>query len=110
MRYRLVKSFKFILDFYGYELWESNGEIIFGVSGENGKWGQRLKCWATPNNHNYLRITRILRSMTLLGCPEYAKMFLEDLKSLWLGNKSCFDFQEYKEGCTLWYWEQACEV
>ena len=23
--------------------------------------------WLTPNNHNYLRITRILRSLTLLG-------------------------------------------
>jgi len=104
-KYSLYKSFLLMLDFYGYVFWITDGEpFIYPRNLSN-----RLKNWATPNNHNYLRITRILKSMTLLGCPEYAKMFLEVLKELW---ETCrpdsFGNQKYEEGCTLWYWQQAC--
>jgi hypothetical protein len=36
----------------------------------------------TPNNHNFLRISRILRSCSLLGLAAEAAAFLEALEAL----------------------------
>ena len=32
----------------------------------------RIKVWLSPGNHNYLRISRILKSATMLGFRPYA--------------------------------------
>jgi hypothetical protein len=38
--------------------------------------------WLTPGNHNFLRITRILRCLTLLGLAADARAFLAALERL----------------------------
>ena len=38
------------------------------------------KEWAKPFNHNLLRITRVIRSLALLGLPDVAIKFREDAK------------------------------
>ena len=38
--------------------------------------------WLTPNNHNYLRMTRIIKSLKLFGMEEYAYMLYEALYDL----------------------------
>ena len=45
-------------------------------------WEQR-KGWLTPHNHNYLRITRILTSLGLLGLEDYARAFLAALAGVY---------------------------
>ena len=39
------------------------------------------KPWAMPFNHNLLRITRIIRSLALLGLPDVASQFRDDAKT-----------------------------
>jgi len=43
----------------------------------------KAKVWLSPGNHNYLRITRILRSLTLLGLEAEAKAFLDCLAEIY---------------------------
>lgn len=38
--------------------------------------------WLTPGNHNFLRITRILRCLRLLGLDAEARDFLQQLEAL----------------------------
>jgi Opioid growth factor receptor (OGFr) conserved region len=69
LRDRLRISWKRMLRFYG---------LIF-VEGESGtvqraaNFQMRARNWITPHNHNHLRITRILRSLRLLGLEAEAK-------------------------------------
>lgn len=38
--------------------------------------------WATPGNHNFLRITRVLRCLTLLGLAGDARAMLAQLREV----------------------------
>jgi hypothetical protein len=44
---------------------------------------ERAANWLHPGNHNHLRITRILKSLTLLGLREDAEAFLECLEAIY---------------------------
>jgi hypothetical protein len=41
--------------------------------------------WLTPANHNFLRLTRIMKSMTLLGLRSCAQALLACLEQLYRG-------------------------
>jgi hypothetical protein len=71
----LIESFVRFLTFLGLT-WE--GENI--VKGENFN-SRRLYCWDGVN-HNWLRITRCLTSLKLLGCERYARKLYDCLKHL----------------------------
>jgi Opioid growth factor receptor (OGFr) conserved region len=98
LRERLSRSFKLMLSFYGLQC-DDAGEERHISKGKD--FGQRSQTWLTPGNHNYLRITRILTSLRLLGLEEYAGAFLAFLE------------QQYKEegerigDTTFWYWQRA---
>jgi hypothetical protein len=59
--------------------------------------------WINKDNHNYLRISRIIRCLALIGLEEFAKEFYSGAKKL----------VEHNEGevsdKTLEYWEAAAE-
>jgi hypothetical protein len=42
----------------------------------------RVKEWAWEFNHNFLRITRILKSMRLMGRPEYSEALFDALEEI----------------------------
>ena len=69
LRQNLRKSFERILTFLGLTQ-TADGKIVAGPNFA----ARKSDVWAMPN-HNWLRITRILRSLTLLGLPDEAKMF-----------------------------------
>ncbi len=49
---------------------------------ESADFARRAPVWLYPGSHNFLRISRILRCLRLLGLPEEAAAllaFLEDL-------------------------------
>ena len=71
----LAESFKVILKFYGFEIYDSIN-IMIGFSTD---FTERSKIWITPGNHNFLRITRILKCLILLGQTKYAMEFLNVL-------------------------------
>jgi hypothetical protein len=80
LRARLRDSFIRILSFYGFELQEEGDKArvvrgsFFNVAARN---------WVTRYNHNHLRITRIIRSLRVLGLESEATAFYEALKELY---------------------------
>lgn len=57
---RLRQSFLRMLRFYGLEF--QDGAVLAGAD-----FAARSGNWLSPGNHNHLRLTRILRSLRLLG-------------------------------------------
>jgi len=56
-------------------------------------FAERAKNWVTPGNHNHLRITRVLKSLRLLGLEPETAGFFECLAFLaisgaWLKRRS----------------------
>lgn len=93
----LLRSLKFMLRFYGYQLSEDNMTIT-----KSTDFDVRTKKWLTPFNHNYLRISRILKSLVVLGQKEIAKEFLNHLEELYDENHNLI-------GNSIIHWRKALE-
>jgi hypothetical protein len=52
---------------------------FYGLDGATA----RQASWLTPGNHNMLRLTRIIRSLHLLGLDEEAAALLRDLETIY---------------------------
>lgn len=69
------KNFRFSLElmweFYGFRI-SDNGSLE-----RTERWEERRDNWLTRDNHNLLRITRILRSSMLCGFIQEAQVFLD---------------------------------
>jgi hypothetical protein len=79
LRANLRRSFARQLAFYGFALTDEprvTRAADFPAKAAN---------WLTPMNHNFLRITRILRSLTLLGLGGEARAFLAALEEVYAG-------------------------
>lgn len=68
LRASLRTSFLRMLEFYGLE-WR-DGEVCESPRFAGAAWN-----WLSPGNHNHLRITRILKCLTLLGLAGEARAF-----------------------------------
>jgi hypothetical protein len=88
------RSLRVMLDFYGLAI---AGTEILRVP----TFGGRSKNWLRPNNHNFLRLTRILKSLTLLGYDERARQLLECLIGIDAKVPGVIG------GTTLQYWRDA---
>lgn len=75
LRAHLHASFLRMLRFYGLALGDD------GIVGPAPNWSQR-NAWFRLGGHNDLRITRILRSMTVLGLGAEARALLDCLERL----------------------------
>ena len=71
---RLQQAFELMLSFYGLQQ-EPKPSGEFRVT-RSADFEQRARNWLTPGNHNHLRITRILKSLGLLGLRPQADAFL----------------------------------
>lgn len=92
IRERLLRSLELMLDFYGFSLdWKT-----ITVSQTDPK------AWP-PTYHNYLRITRILKSLTICGLNEYAVAFYNALLSV-------PDIEIDIPQTTLDYWKDAIYI
>ena len=69
-RPRAVAALVRMLEFYGMELDADLEEPTIARSAD--EFARRRSVWMTPGNHNYRRITRMLASLQILGCPQYA--------------------------------------
>jgi hypothetical protein len=91
----LMKSFERILAFLGLSL-SDKGEV---VEGQN--FTSRIpSVWASPN-HNWLRISRILRSLTLLGMAAQAQAIYEWLDATYTSRKFPISADTFR------YWTEA---
>jgi len=77
LKTRLRQSFELMLAFYGLAVKQHEGLITVQPA---DTFALRAENWLTPGNHNFLRITRILKSLTLLGQEDLARAFLECLR------------------------------
>ncbi len=73
----LHASFRQMLDFYGFCLREGEGQMTIERS---PGWKARFENWMTPENHNFLRITRIMTSLRTLGLATQVRALLTALE------------------------------
>jgi opioid growth factor receptor-like protein len=67
---RLLVSLEVMLDFYGLKLSEPSPVAPEIVKADH--YPQRQKVWQSELNHNYLRLTRMIESLRLLGLEGYS--------------------------------------
>jgi len=94
IRANLLESFRLMLGFYGFRLDEESKAVLKADDFED-----RAANWLVIGDHNHLRITRILKCLTLCGLGEYATAFLKALLEV-------ADPREVSDE-TVWYWKQA---
>ena len=75
LRNELLKSWQVFLTFYGLRC---EGQVVCLAT----NFPARKKVWLKTGNHNHLRISRILRSLTLLGLESQAQSMLKCLETL----------------------------
>jgi hypothetical protein len=78
LRRELLESFALMLSFYGFRLAHGTTRIERAPNAT-----ERIAEWLGPSNHNFLRLTRIMRSLTVLGLEEYARSLLSQLEHLY---------------------------
>jgi hypothetical protein len=97
LRKNLERSLRVMLDFYGLAI---AGHEILRVP----TFGARSRNWLTPHNHNFLRLTRILKSLSLLGLLDRATQLLaclEEIARLRAGVISDETLRYWREAVTL---------
>jgi len=98
---KLRISFLRLMNFFGLEA--RSGEQITVTRAPN--FAAKATVWLSPGNHNHLRITRILRSLSVLGLEAEAKVFFDCLSKIYEDeqNKPVPAISDE----TLLYWREA---
>jgi hypothetical protein len=78
LRENLRASLVRMLAFFGFRLLEDEPFRVVPAA----DFAERAQNWLTPANHNHLRITRILKSLRLLGLEEEAAALFRCLEGL----------------------------
>jgi Opioid growth factor receptor (OGFr) conserved region len=92
----LLESFVVMLRFYGFRLARDPTRIERAPNFE-----ARVAEWLRPGNHNFLRLTRIMRSLTVLGLPDCARGLLGQLEQLYSEHPQIIG------GRTIDFWRRA---
>lgn len=98
LRKTLRQSFELMLQFYGLELQRGDENPVVARS---DNFVPRSNVWLTSSNHNFLRISRILRSLSLLGLHDHAVAFLKCLEDIYVEEPQTIGEM------TLGYWRRA---
>lgn len=80
LRERVGDAVDRILAFYGFE--RNTDEAGGPVIEQARDFPERSRVWLTPGNHNFLRITRILKFLVLIGMEPLARAFWRALAEL----------------------------
>ena len=94
LRAQLLASLDKMLGFYGFE--RNNLSII-----RSNSWEERSRNWLRLGNHNHLRLTRILKSLLILGLKDYAYALFEALNAVFPEKSSAIS------ATTMGYWKRA---
>ena len=101
LRKALLQSFRMMVRFYGLDMWEGRPAVKIARGAD---FAARRHVWLTRGNHNFLRISRILRSLTLLGLGGHASAFLRSLEGIYGEEASIIG------DTTMGYWRRAAKV
>lgn len=101
LRLRLFKSFKVMLKFYGLQCskWDSPSVEV----SKSEEYELRKEKWINSRNHNYLRITRILTSLRILGLSNYAIAFFNCLSKIYEESSQKIEPETYN------FWRNAVD-
>lgn len=99
LKQNLLKSLVLMLNFYGLKLLSNDPNFIEIVKNEN--YLARKKEWINPRNHNYLRLTRILTCLKLLGLESYSQALFKCLSEIYQEEQSAIGSETYN------YWKNA---
>lgn len=77
LKNQVLRSFRRMLSFYGLQMDERTKVISRAPN-----FAARAPVWLPGTYHNFLRITRIITSMGLLGLPEYSRSFFNILQDI----------------------------
>ncbi|KKR95676.1 MAG: Opioid growth factor receptor (OGFr) conserved region [candidate division TM6 bacterium GW2011_GWE2_41_16] len=104
----LRKSFDTMLDFYGIKYNTAHTALERNMENEKtrfglGGWNSRSANWLTKNNHNYLRITRIITCLHLFGLKQEATLFFDFLNQLYQDSQ----YKKMIGKTTFDYWFRA---
>ena len=102
LRNQLAINFDRMARFYGFDVTHAD-EHSTVVPAAN--FNEQTANWLHARNHNLLRITRILKCLTILGQPELARAFFNALDLLYK-SKSGIEIGE----TTFLYWKNALRV
>lgn len=98
LKNQVLISFQRMLSFYGLQM---NAATKMIIRAPNFRVNSAV--WLTPGNHNFLRITRMIRSMDLLGLSDYSKSFFSIMQDIRIheGRGIISDY-------TFRLWQSAC--
>jgi len=96
----LIFSLSLMLRFYGLKI-ENSGSSPVKITIDPASFPDRKQQWLHWGNHNHLRISRILRSLSLLGLEEYAQGFFQCLEQIYRIEKGSIT------RLTFSYWQEA---
>lgn len=82
LKHRLLKSFNVMLDFYGMAMTDLDGKVTV-VAVPSCVVPGASPHWLAPHDHNFLRITRMLSCLTILGLPGHAMAMFAYLDGLY---------------------------
>ena len=94
----LLKSFSVLLHFYGLLLTDTYEKIVVEKS---DSCPERKREWVNLPDHNYLRITRILKCLIALGLSIEAQAFYKCLSQIYQENSDQIGAETYQ------YWTNA---
>lgn len=97
LKINVLKSLSLMLRFYGLALIENDETVNIII---DKSFTHRKKVWVHWGNHNHLRITRILKSLCLLGLEKYAQALfkcLGEIYNLEKGEITKLTFSYWKE-------------
>ena len=100
LRDNLSRSFERMLEFYGFTLEKYNGQVEVC---ESPNFPEASQNWVAKYDHNHLRMTRIIRSLRVLGLEAEAQAFYMALKKVYEENPGHINAKSLK------FWTRAAE-
>ena len=95
LRWRLATSARVMARFYGLEIVDDM-EVRRAAS-----FDERRRVWLTRGNHNFLRLTRLMKSLATLGHADLARAWLRALTSIY------GEYADVIGPVTIRYWRDA---
>lgn len=101
LRENLLAALRRMLVFYGLALDEAGPAPAIARGPD---FARRSANWLNPGNHNLLRLTRIVRSLAILGLPDHARALQSRLLDI-----AAHEGRDVVSETTLGYWRSAAD-
>ncbi|WP_232432181.1 opioid growth factor receptor-related protein [Chamaesiphon minutus] len=100
LQQNLLKSLEVMLRFYGLQF----SNLVPGQIERSSTYPTRKQEWVNVFDHNYLRITRILKCLIILGCVDVARSLYNCLRQIYREEGDLISSETFQ------YWTDAVEL